>query len=244
MPLQKRLGVPGARYLYDIDKSALCAASKFPLSSLPVVQHSFFPLSTLVVFSCRSRPSWGDISQPFHLISQDRRRSSGREQTIYSSSHEIQDRRNSRSQLHKWTGIYPSQCRATIHSRDDMNNGPHSLNLHPGTVTVFTQAREWLDSCAPHHDVSRALSPEFVSTRLPHISPEESEVTCHLTEILSQKLKNYAALSYLWGGDQAFKTTLETIARYNERITPDGAVSRPASWDLRYLPIESRLFLD
>jgi hypothetical protein len=29
----------------------------------------------------------------------------------------------------------------------------YSLNLYPCTVTVLTQAREWLDPYAPHHDI-------------------------------------------------------------------------------------------
>jgi len=57
-------------------------------------------------------------------------------------------------------------------------------------------------------------------TRLIHVTRQEADIFCRLVETDSSRSNAYATLSYCWGGDQTFKTTLKTITEYKQEIQP------------------------
>lgn len=88
----------------------------------------------------------------------------------------------------------------------------HGINLQPNSIPALQEARRWLEECLQNHEACSRPDPAFVPTRLVKISPE-----CQLCEMGTQ-IKPYAALSYCWGGDQVFKTTVQMRPQYLKTI--------------------------
>lgn len=70
------------------------------------------------------------------------------------------------------------------------------------------------------HDKCPKPDTSFTPTRLVEIIPNDGQSTFRLCETGSQ-YHSYAAISYCWGGDQAFKTTLESLPMYLKEIPKD-----------------------
>ncbi|KAL1605277.1 hypothetical protein SLS60_004825 [Paraconiothyrium brasiliense] len=88
----------------------------------------------------------------------------------------------------------------------------HAINMQPNTVSSLSTARGWLMECLQDHKECPMPDPTFTPTRLVQITPK-----CRLCE-METHVKPYAALSYCWGGDQVFKTTMHMRPRYLEAI--------------------------
>jgi hypothetical protein len=94
------------------------------------------------------------------------------------------------------------------------------INLTPISDSTLRQARGWLDECMQNHDECQKPDTSFTPTRLVEIIPKDFRSAFRLCETGSQ-YRSYAALSYCWGGDQAFKTTLKSLPAYLEEIPED-----------------------
>ncbi|KAK7189182.1 HET-domain-containing protein [Paraphaeosphaeria sporulosa] len=88
----------------------------------------------------------------------------------------------------------------------------HEINLQPNAAPALQEAKRWLEACLHNHQECSRPDSTFTPTRLVQISPE-----CRLCEMGTQ-VEPYAALSYCWGGDQVFKTTMQMRPRYLDTI--------------------------
>lgn len=88
----------------------------------------------------------------------------------------------------------------------------HAINLDPNAISVLGKAKSWLEDCLMNHTECSKPDPAFTPTRLIQVFPE-----CRLCEMGSQ-VEPYAALSYCWGGDQVFKTTVQMLPQYVQAI--------------------------
>ncbi|KAF2792955.1 HET-domain-containing protein [Melanomma pulvis-pyrius CBS 109.77] len=122
----------------------------------------------------------------------------------------------------------------------------HPINTDPSSFTALNEAKNWVKICTHQHENCLPPSTDFMPTRLIQILRRGAEVSCRLVETGLGELSSYAALSYCWGGDQAFKTTLETLAKYKVEIRPEAlpqglqdAIFVAAQLDLEYIWIDA-----
>lgn len=94
----------------------------------------------------------------------------------------------------------------------------HPINIRPGSAQTLADARGWLRDCQETHHACEKPSPVFTPTRLLEIDYQGDRYHCRLRERPFRHTEPYAALSYCWGGDQTFKTTVETRSRYLEEV--------------------------
>lgn len=120
----------------------------------------------------------------------------------------------------------------------------HDINLQPNAYSALQEAKSWLEDCLQNHPECSQLDPTFAPTRLVQISPK-----CRLCEMGTQVVP-YAALSYCWGGDQVFKTTMQMLPRYLEAIdstelpqTLQDAISVAQQLGLEYIWIDALCIL-
>jgi hypothetical protein len=84
-------------------------------------------------------------------------------------------------------------------------------NADVASKSSLRQMSQWLEECHSSHDLCRQEWSSFVPQRLLHIELGTEIATVRLVE-KSEKLPiKWAALSYVWGGDQKLKTTVGTI---------------------------------
>lgn len=82
----------------------------------------------------------------------------------------------------------------------------------PASERTLRLAREWLSRCYASHNLCQSSRDDFVPTRLIKIeSNGEYRCTCNVDQFLQER-DNWAALSYVWGGNQAFTTTSSTLS--------------------------------
>jgi hypothetical protein len=81
------------------------------------------------------------------------------------------------------------------------------------------QAREWLSTCQSDHVKCPKSSGHFVPTRLLQIEHNDGKVFARLIDAFSEAHTKWAALSYVWGGDQEFKTTVSSISTMRESFS-------------------------
>jgi hypothetical protein len=87
-----------------------------------------------------------------------------------------------------------------------------SFNADVASQSSLGQMSQWLEECHSSHDLCRQDWSSFVPQRLLQIELGTEIATVRLVE-KSEKLPiKWAALSYVWGGDQKLKTTVGTIA--------------------------------
>lgn len=123
-------------------------------------------------------------------------------------------------------------------------------NLDIGASAAIERARSWLDECMNSHPKCQHISPASseLPTRVLEISSVgESEVlSIRLYPNTSKEVAPYAALSYVWGGPQAFRTLQSNIASHNSQIplstlpqTIQDAVFCAHKLGLKYLWVDS-----
>jgi hypothetical protein len=78
------------------------------------------------------------------------------------------------------------------------------------------QAREWLSTCYSDHVKCPKSPGDFVPTRLLQIEHDDGKVFARLIDAFSEAHTKWAALSYVWGGDQGFKTTVSSLSTMRE----------------------------
>jgi hypothetical protein len=87
-----------------------------------------------------------------------------------------------------------------------------SFNAEVASQASLRQISQWLEECHSSHDLCRQDRSSFVPQRLLHIELGTEIVTVRLVENWEELQIKWAALSYVWGGDQKLKTTVSTIA--------------------------------
>jgi len=89
---------------------------------------------------------------------------------------------------------------------------PESYNADVATESSLAQMSDWLTECHSSHTLCRQEHVEFAPHRLLQIAAAKDEVTVRLTEHWQGVGVKWAALSYVWGGDQSFKSTIASVA--------------------------------
>lgn len=125
-------------------------------------------------------------------------------------------------------------------------------NLDIGAPAAFERAKSWLDECIHSHPKCQRISP--ASSELPTRVLEISSLSVGENEVLSIRLypnttkeaAPYAALSYVWGGPQAFCTLQSNVASHTSQIslstlpqTIQDAVFCAHKLGLKYLWVDS-----
>ncbi len=93
-------------------------------------------------------------------------------------------------------------------------------NPDVGSSAAFAKAKTWLAECADGHTNCQQISPELsvMPTRVLEISLDKGDkYTIRLHES-GGEIGSYAALSYVWGGDQKSKTLKTNIMQYMRQI--------------------------
>ncbi|CAO2653535.1 Nn.00g029460.m01.CDS01 [Neocucurbitaria sp. VM-36] len=91
------------------------------------------------------------------------------------------------------------------------------INHNPGTDAALRDAKQWLNECMQDHGACRKPDKMYTPTRLVEIFEENGQTAYRILNMSC--FQPYAALSYCWGGDQTFKTTMETIRIYSKKIS-------------------------
>ncbi|KAL8391893.1 hypothetical protein RB595_002189 [Gaeumannomyces hyphopodioides] len=116
-------------------------------------------------------------------------------------------------------------------------------NPSPGSEDGLAQAKAWLDACVQNHGPSCGAQETPV---LPTRVMDVSKPTLRLYETSAGETGNYAALSYCWGGVQAYQCTTGTLPALLAGFPFDDlpqtlkdAVTVTRSLGLKYLWIDS-----
>jgi Heterokaryon incompatibility protein (HET) len=123
-------------------------------------------------------------------------------------------------------------------------------NLDIGAPAAFERAKSWLDECMHSHPKCQRISPASseLPTRVLEISSvgENEVLSIRLYPNTTKEVAPYAALSYVWGGPQAFRTLQSNIASHNSQIslsilpqTIQDAVFCAHKLGLKYLWVDS-----
>jgi hypothetical protein len=82
-----------------------------------------------------------------------------------------------------------------------------------GTAEAFATACEWARVCYSSHQMCRVEPVNFAPTRLVKFDLNGRNSALQLIEIEEQSADTiqWCSLSYVWGGDQLFKTTWGTL---------------------------------
>jgi hypothetical protein len=92
-------------------------------------------------------------------------------------------------------------------------------NLNPNSQGALAMMRTWVDECKASHTVSPPDSyviPENpMPQRLLKIEPDHDTVTL----VRTLGVREYALLSYCWGGEQSAATTKANLATYMSGVT-------------------------
>jgi hypothetical protein len=76
-------------------------------------------------------------------------------------------------------------------------------------------ARHWITTCGTSHILCATTSQDtFVPTRLLRIEHDSA----HLVEVFAEKCVKWAALTYVWGGEQSFKTTISSLTAMKRKF--------------------------
>jgi hypothetical protein len=92
-------------------------------------------------------------------------------------------------------------------------------NPFVGSERSLQQAREWLKTCHHTHPQCSRAAYDFVPTRLLRLTPSNGSSTVHLVDNFPGQFVEWAALTYVWGGDQVFKTTVASMAAMTRGIS-------------------------
>ncbi|KAH9856595.1 heterokaryon incompatibility protein-domain-containing protein [Lenzites betulinus] len=95
----------------------------------------------------------------------------------------------------------------------------HAPILNVGSTRAFQSARELMQNCEQNHERCREIVIPAEETTLPKrlincTDPERPR----LVESPEGECGQYVALSYVWGGDQPFKTTLSNVRKYERGL--------------------------
>ncbi|KAH9853348.1 heterokaryon incompatibility protein-domain-containing protein [Lenzites betulinus] len=106
---------------------------------------------------------------------------------------------------------------------DDHPSAPyttmHTPILDIGSRRAFAAARDLLRKCEAEHERCRRIVSAPQAARLPRrLIDCTNPCRPRLVESGEGECGRYAALSYVWGGDQPHKTTQTNIGRYERRI--------------------------
>ena len=92
-------------------------------------------------------------------------------------------------------------------------NIPESYNADVASKSSLAQMYRWLTECHCSHTLCRQEHVEFAPHRLLQIASIKNEVTVRLVEDWQVVGLKWAALSYVWGGDQSFKSTIASVSK-------------------------------
>ena len=95
--------------------------------------------------------------------------------------------------------------------REVGENIPHSCNIDVASESGLLQMSDWLTECHSSHNLCRQEHIDFTPHRLLQIATAKDEVTVRLVEDWQGVGVKWVALSYVWGGDQSFKSTISSI---------------------------------
>jgi hypothetical protein len=123
-------------------------------------------------------------------------------------------------------------------------------NLDIGAPAAFEKAKSWLDECMQSHPKCQRVSPASseLPTRVLEISSfRDNEVlSIRLYPNTAREVAPYAALSYVWGGPQAFCTLQSNVGSHSSNIslstlpqTIQDAVLCAHKLGLKYLWVDS-----
>jgi hypothetical protein len=87
-----------------------------------------------------------------------------------------------------------------------------------GSEYSLRKAREWLTKCHDNHDLCPRITGSFVPTRLLKIEFDGAQMCASLVDNLTETHCMWAALTYVWGGDQEFQTTLSSLPTMKEKF--------------------------
>lgn len=76
-----------------------------------------------------------------------------------------------------------------------------------GSESSLSRARQWLSTCHATHRLCSQPVDDFVPTRLLKIVRIDDGTAVRLVEFFQGNRVKWAALTYVWGGDQTFKST-------------------------------------
>ena len=96
--------------------------------------------------------------------------------------------------------------------RDVGEDIPQSYSIDVASQSSLLQMSDWLTECHSSHTLCRQEHVEFAPHRLLLIATAKDEGTVRLTENWQGLGLKWAALSYVWGGDQSFKSTIASVA--------------------------------
>lgn len=111
---------------------------------------------------------------------------------------------------------------------------------------VFSNVKMWMNRCLQHHDCCGTLNdPPELPTRVLDVLSRGNEDKVQLYESNHHR-GSYVALSYVWGGDQPYKTTQTNLNRYQNEIsvstlskTIQDAIKCTRKLQVRYLWVDA-----
>jgi hypothetical protein len=96
-------------------------------------------------------------------------------------------------------------------------------NLDISAPEAFQKAKSWLDECIHSHTNCQRISPAAseLPTRVLEIlsAGENEDLSIRLYPTTPKDTAPYAALSYVWGGPQAFCTLRSNVTSHRSQIT-------------------------
>lgn len=121
-----------------------------------------------------------------------------------------------------------------------------SYNSDVASETSLAQMGIWIDQCHSFHRDCWSVGQRFMPRRLLHIECATGRTKVRLIEDHQGRHAYWAALSYVWGGDQRLKTTLGSIANmkagFGVELLPQtlqDAVTVCRSLSLEYLWVDA-----
>ncbi|KAH5069019.1 hypothetical protein HBI56_186060 [Parastagonospora nodorum] len=87
-----------------------------------------------------------------------------------------------------------------------------------GSENSLRQAGEWLTTCHGAHPLCSEMPTDFVPTRLLKLGTNEDQHKVQLIHTSPGDCVAWVALSYVWGGDQSFKTTVSSMTEMHRQI--------------------------
>ncbi|KAG9186805.1 hypothetical protein G6011_09913 [Alternaria panax] len=92
-------------------------------------------------------------------------------------------------------------------------------NPSVGSRNSLLQARIWLEKCYSAHGLCPITPNDFAPTRLLDLKPADETGFLSLVSTIQKPNMKWVALSYVWGGDQTFKTTLSSLTSMHEKVS-------------------------
>jgi hypothetical protein len=116
-------------------------------------------------------------------------------------------------------GLRPELSFAGVAADELPANVETTHNPDVGSDSSLSLAHKWLLECHSNHDQCAMAADGFTPTRLLYIKSGGSLPIACLVENLPSRSVKWAALSYVWGGDQVVKATSSSLSAMKKDIS-------------------------